>query len=486
MTTGMPAQSTADGQGRDGGPITHGYRAVWRWHFLAALWTAPVLIILALTGAIYLFDREFEGWWNRDVLSLAVPAGRSGAESLPLVQQETIIAAHYPGSSIRRVVLPRTADEATVWAISDKGAAINVYIDPYRGTVTGTTDPASQPMSIVRDIHGTLFAGEIGSHVVELIACWALVLMATGIWLWWPRKWRLRGVIVPRLGASGRRYWRDLHAIPSIINALFVILLVLTGLPWSAFWGPQFAKLGEVVPFVAASPNFKAPPTVDGTTGGDPHAIHNSQMDDPKLPWTIKHSKAPGGHAGHSGHADHSGHSGHRSSSGGIAAAERLLPALAMHQWGGGARIIYPRAPGDVFMISYVPDKAEGQRTLYINPGTGAVIGNIGWAEYSPVAKAVEWGVMLHMGRQYGLANQIANLLVCLTLIGATIAGLTLWWKRRPAGSLGAPTLARGDRLPGTVRAMLVALAILFPLVGVTMVIALALGYIKRRVATQT
>ena len=38
-----------------------------------------------------------------------------------------------------------------------------------------------------------LLAGEIGSHVVELIACWTLVMLATGVWLWWPRRWKLRG-----------------------------------------------------------------------------------------------------------------------------------------------------------------------------------------------------------------------------------------------------------------------------------------------------
>ena len=38
------------------------YRTIWRWHFYAALWTAPLLIVLTLTGVIYLFDRELDGW----------------------------------------------------------------------------------------------------------------------------------------------------------------------------------------------------------------------------------------------------------------------------------------------------------------------------------------------------------------------------------------------------------------------------------------
>jgi uncharacterized iron-regulated membrane protein len=458
----------------DDGAVTHGYRSVWRWHFYAALWTAPLLIVLTLTGAIYLFDREFDGWWNRDIQTVA-----AGATSLPLATQEAIVRSAFPGGEISRVRLPRASDEASVWNLrTAQGSVRDVYVDPYRGKVTGSTDPARQPMNIVRDLHGTLLGGEIGSHVVELVACWTLVMMATGIWLWWPRKWKAKGVFVPRLATSGRRFWRDLHAIPSIFNAVFVILLVLTGLPWSAFWGPQFAKIGEVIPFVATSPNFKAPPKVDGSMGADPHAAHKTMAEaeteaDPdtgKIPWTIKHVHQPHG----SGHGPV-----------GISDIEGLLPKLDQERFGGGVRIFYPKDATGVFMISYVPDKAEGQRTIYVDPGSGRIVGNIGWADYSPTAKAVEWGVMTHMGRQYGLPNQIANLAVCLVLVASVVAGLILWWKRRPNGELGAPQLKAGDRMPGGMKALITALAILFPLVGVTMVPVLFWGRLHRAFAVR-
>ncbi|MEQ1542814.1 MAG: PepSY domain-containing protein [Novosphingobium sp.] len=440
-------------------PVTHGYRAVWRWHFYAALWTAPLLLVLTLTGAIYLFDREIDGWWNGGIQTVA-----AGPTALPLARQEAAIEAAFPGAEVVRVRLPRDPAQAAVWNIRNaEGTPVDVFLDPYRARVTGTADPRWQPMTVVRDLHGTLLGGEVGSHVVELVACWTLVMLATGIWLWWPRTWKARGAFVPRLGTTGRRFWRDLHAIPAIFNAVFVILLVLTGLPWSAFWGPQFAKLGEVVPFVAASPNFKAPPKADGGAGSDPHAAHKAMAkadpDTAKIPWTIKHVHAPEG-------------TGRGAI--GIAQIEPLLTRLDQARFGGGARIFYPKGPTGVFMISYVPDKAEGQRTLYIDPGSGRVIGNIGWSDYSPTAKVVEWGVMTHMGRQYGLLNQLANLAVCLVLIGSVGAGLTLWWKRRPKGELAAPGLQTGDRMPRGIKILLGALAVLFPLVGATMLPVLA------------
>lgn len=266
---------------------------------------------------------------------------------------------------------------------------------------------------------------------------------------------------MPRLSATGRRFWRDLHAIPATVNALLAALLVLTGLPWSAFWGHQFARIGESVPFIAPSPNFKAPPQLAGDATADPHAMHDP--DAAKKPWTIRQTAPPHG----SGHHHHG--MGHDPI--GIADIEALLPLLDRARFGEGVRIFYPSDSASVFTISYVPDKAEGQRTIYVDPGNGRIVGNIGWENYSPIAKAIEWGVELHVGRQYGLANQLANLAVCLTLIGGVVTGIVLWWRRRPKGQLATPTLHPSDSLPPIIIGLIAAVAILFPLVGASLLI---------------
>lgn len=436
------------------------YRALWRWHFFAGLFVAPVLILLAITGAIYLFDREIEGWWHSDKQSVTA----SGA-TLPLASQEAAVLRAFPESKVARVTLPHGPGEASKWKIEEpSGRALYVFVDPYRARVTGTVNPDDEPMAFIRRIHGTLLGGEIGSHVVELVACWTLVMLVTGLLMWWPRTWKARGVFVPRFSATGRRFWRDLHSIPAAFNMALIGLLILTGLPWSAFWGVQFARLGEVIPFIAPTPNFsshmpaaKAAPIA---ATADPHAAHRTDVGAP-LPWVIQNSPQP--RAAHAGAI-------------GIATIERYFALLEQPRYGGGLRVFYPQDPGDTFMVNYIPDQAEGQRTIHIDPADGQMLANIGWADYSPVGKLIEWGTMLHMGRQYGVINQYANLTVCLLLIGSIFAGLKLWWQRRPAKALGAPQLAAGDRLPGSVRLLLIALAILFPLVGISLLFVLVVN----------
>lgn len=48
------------------------YRAFWRWHFYAGLLVMPVLMLMAATGAVYLFSDQIEAALVRP---LAHPGG---------------------------------------------------------------------------------------------------------------------------------------------------------------------------------------------------------------------------------------------------------------------------------------------------------------------------------------------------------------------------------------------------------------------------
>jgi uncharacterized iron-regulated membrane protein len=41
--------------------LSGAYRAVWRWHFYAGVLVLPFLMLMALTGGLYLFKTEIDG-----------------------------------------------------------------------------------------------------------------------------------------------------------------------------------------------------------------------------------------------------------------------------------------------------------------------------------------------------------------------------------------------------------------------------------------
>lgn len=438
------------------------YGAVWRWHFYAGLFVVPFAILLALTGGAYLFKNEFERWWHADLMQVPVQVSRTS-----LAQQEAAVEAAFPGAQIQRITLARApglAQEFSIRTASDENLA--VFVDPFRAVVTGSLAPNQRLMNILVELHGSLMIGQLGELLIELAACWAFVLLVTGLYLWWPRDRWLVGVLIPRLGAGTRVFWRDLHAVPAAWNALFIAFLILSGLPWASFWGDQLARLGTISHMASSSPNFRGesapqsqlPAAMQSATVDDEHAHHAA---DKELPWSLRHAGAT------------LSNQGTRRVS--IDTIEARIRALKL--WLPGLRIAYPSTAAGTFRLGYLPDKVASQRTVYLDQYTGAVLRDVGWSNYSPVGKATEFGVSVHMGREYGWVNQLVGLISCLLLVLTSVTGIVLWWRRRPSGRLGAPKRPKNYRMGATVLCITVALGVLFPLVGLSLLLILMLEW---------
>ena len=81
------------------------YRALWRWHFHAGLFCIPFVVVLALTGSIYLFKPQIDAFADRAVDSLPVIGKR--ANEIPLARVKLAMAlpgerARYLWSTLQR------------------------------------------------------------------------------------------------------------------------------------------------------------------------------------------------------------------------------------------------------------------------------------------------------------------------------------------------------------------------------------------------
>lgn len=450
---------------RDDDPRRDGalYRWVWRWHFFAGLLVAPFLIVLAATGGLYLFDDALEAWWERELVSVA-PA----ASALPPEQQERAVLAAFPGARILRFALPAEARAAQWQLRAANGELRTVFVDPATAAIRGDVATERRLMNVVRGLHGELLLGRFGTTLVELAACWTFLLLVTGLFLWWPRGARSGGVLWPRLGARGRVLYRDLHAVPAAWNAVLVGFLVLSGLPWSGFWGEQVAKLGTLSAALAPTPNFGAWPTAAGL--GEVAArvpVHDHDPALGELPWAVRKAGVPARPESHARP---------------IPLARVMREARARDIARPGLSVIYPRDARGVFTLSFMPATAQAQRTVHLDPRTGAVIEDVSWAEYSALGKTVELGVMTHMGSQFGLANQLLLAASCVVTIASVVLGVLTWWRRRPKGALAPPPRTPGFAPSAGVVALAIALGVFFPLAGASILAVLALDALWRRV----
>ncbi|MFN5741729.1 MAG: PepSY-associated TM helix domain-containing protein, partial [Planctomyces sp.] len=218
------------------------YRAVWRWHFYAGLICVPFVIILSLTGCVYLFRPQIEAWTERSYNSLS-PA------TSPLPPAKLIDSAlqAFPGSVFSSYELPANTQSAARVVVATDSGSQRVYVHPGTGVVLGSIPEDQRIMRLFFRLHGELLMGDRGSNIVETAACWTVVLLLSGIWLWWPRSARgLAGVLYPRLFAGSRLFWRDLHAVVGLWITGLALFLLLTGLPWAKFWGDYFKTVRQI------------------------------------------------------------------------------------------------------------------------------------------------------------------------------------------------------------------------------------------------
>jgi uncharacterized iron-regulated membrane protein len=84
---------------------------------------------------------------------------------------------------------------------------------------------------------------------------------------------------------------------------------------------------------------------------------------------------------------------------------------------------------------------------------------------------------MLHEGKMFGPFNQIIVLLICLMILLSAVSGVVIWWKRRPQGKFGVPPLRHDLPKWKTAMVIMLALAVMFPLVGASLVVVCLLDW---------
>ena len=201
-------------------PTNRFYRTVWRWHFYAGLFVIPFMLMLATTGIIYLFKPQLDALMYHNQMFVQ-PAGTM----LPYTQQLEVAQTHYPDATVAKVtpsVTPNRSTEVELTTADEH--TLTIFVNPYTGQVLGDRDEDHNLQSVARKLHGELMIGKIGDYLVELAACWGLVLLITGLYLWLPRRrFTVWGTLLPRWWSKNRRvFWRDLHAVPGFYSVLLV------------------------------------------------------------------------------------------------------------------------------------------------------------------------------------------------------------------------------------------------------------------------
>ena len=417
------------------------YRTIWRWHFYAGLFVLPFVLLLSVSGSIYLFKPQIDRWEERDYRGLSLEGAVSADRQLEAAE------AAFPDGSFNHYRLPEEpGDAAMVQMGLPDGSLSEVFVSP-QGQVLGTLDPAERISNAVSRFHGSLMMGEWGDRLVELAASWTIVMILTGLYLWWPRPLRAAGTLWPRLSLKGRPLMKDLHRVTGFWLAGFVLVMLASGLPWAGTWGSAFKWARGELGLVEGVQEWKigaekaavaAPVAHDhGTASHSPQM--RADMPEQSLPLAASVQRAE--------------------------AEDMAFPVL----------VLPPHAPqrfgpptGNVWTVKSEAQNRPLVRSVTYDPQSGTELSRNGFADKHPIDRAINIGIAWHEGALFGLTNQIMGLVIALALIALSVLGVLMWLKRRPKGKLAAPP--PGGRLPRGLIAGIVVLALLLPLFGVSLV----------------
>lgn len=415
------------------------YPTIWRWHFYAGLLVVPFVVLLSLSGAVYLFKPQVERWEERAFL-----AASPGEAASPHRQLEAALDRH-PGAYFLDYRLPRETGDAAMIRLSlpDGGPVREVFVSP-GGEVLGELDPNRRIMAVVKRIHSELLVGgDVGNRLVELAACWAIAMILSGLYLWWPRGRGAAGVVWPRLGRGGRAFWRDLHAVTGFWVSALALVMLVSGLPWTGVWGQAF-----------------------GAVRAELGWVNGPQR------WAIDGAAAPARAAANHDHRHHHGPAA-------LPTPDAPFSAIVFDQMvrdARGERLAFPAivtppgapgrfgAPGQMlWTIRSDVQNPPLRTTIRYDLSGRQELSRERFADSHPIDRAVGYGIAWHEGQLFGLPNQLIGLFTAFALVAVAVSGVVMWLRRRPAEGLGAPPAGKAGN-PRVAVAAIIVLAALLPL----------------------
>lgn len=216
-------------------------KAFFQVHLWAGILLSLYLVVIALSGSVLVFENELTGTTLPPTIS-SFDANRIASIS----QVVSEFNRQYPGASVELLTAPtKTVPAYQLDVRLSSGEEQHYIADPVTARIYG---PERTWVQWVHDLHIYLLLNEnYGMQVNGIGAAVLLLLVVTGIVLWWPgiRVWA-RGLRV-NIRANWRRINFDLHSA----IGFWTLVLVF----WWAFSGVYFGFYKQV----AAAVNAVAP-----------------------------------------------------------------------------------------------------------------------------------------------------------------------------------------------------------------------------------
>jgi uncharacterized iron-regulated membrane protein len=203
-------------------------------HLILGLASGIIVCILGITGCILAFQREIEDATQPYRFTEAQPAAAYLAPS----QIQAIAIKALPGKKLHSISYQQGKSAVASFYNGEPAYYYLIYLNPYTGKVLKVKDMSYDFFRVVIGIHYYLLLPEnIGQPIVASATLIFILLLISGIILWWPKNKAARKQrFSVKWNASWKRTNYDLHNVLGFYMSWIVIFIALTGLVMGFQW----------------------------------------------------------------------------------------------------------------------------------------------------------------------------------------------------------------------------------------------------------
>ena len=401
------------------------YSWICKWHFIAGILSLPVVLLLSITGIIYLFKEDYENKKFEQITKVS-----ANNEFISYQNQWDSVKSLWDKTP-DALVLNFNEDCASQFTSGMFSHKSKFFIDPYSGKETGRIDLKRTDMYKVRKLHGELLLGGFGTKIIELVASWMVVLLLSGIYLFWPRERGIKSLFTIRTKQSKRLFFRDFHTVTGFWFSFFLLLILAGGLPWTDVFGSGYKWVQ------------------DSTDSGFPKTWNarglQSEAKGEQLPLDFFVEKA------------------------------QILNLY------GEVTVHLPKSANGVFSISNQTTEFSKMEIFHFDQFSGELLMNHSWQDIGLMMKSRLWIMAFHQG-EFGTWNFVLVFLTAFILFLMSLAALLSYFKRKPNGSWGMPKSSADLNIGVSLIVSVCFLGVLLPLFGASVIIISMISFFRKKI----
>ncbi|SDE16262.1 PepSY-associated TM helix domain-containing protein [Niabella drilacis] len=380
---------------------------IWasRLHLWLGMTVGILVFIISITGCLYVFKDEIEDQLRREVIFHGEPSIENKT-ILPLrvleakVQEQchekyNVHWADIPMDKKRSYQFYFYETDPDAWNYFDEYIIYKTaYVNPFTGKVLAVYDEKNGFFNIVKIIHWSfLLNSGWGKYVVGIPVLIFLVMLITGIILWWPKNRKARKQRI-WFRWKNVRAWRrrnyDLHSILGFYASFTALIIAVTGLFYA------FTFVQNAIYFSFSGGKTTIPDFSDIVTRA-PDSLRNEQTLD-KIGRQV----------------------------------EALYPTAFSYSVDlGNEHLDSHEHPNFSVYVKQLGYSYHIMHQLIFDENSGALLKNYNHREKNPGEKAIGANYDVHVGAILGLPTKILAFITSLVCASLPVTGFLVWYGRR-------------------------------------------------------